>query len=290
MSQPKNKNRLSGIGRYLTSTVSVALVLLILGIVGAIGIAGRQLSDNIRENLGFNLVMADDIDQATVDRYKQLFTNAPYVSSYEYLSADDILRQEQELIGEEDIVGILGVNPYQPEFNIKVKARYANVDSIRAITAPFKNVPEITEVPEHAELVNEVTSNLRTLSMILLAVAAALLAISFVLINNTVRLTIYSRRFLLHTMRLVGATASFIRRPIVNANIVCGLVAGLLASAILWGMLSFLSTKPETAGILFMSDMLPLFVAMPAAGVVICALTSVFATNKYLRRSYDQLF
>lgn len=286
----RKQSKFRKILRQLTPTVSVALVLLMLGITGVLAIAGRAVSDNIKENLGFNLVLRDDATEADANALKQLFTGAPYVASYEYLSAEEILHQEEALIGE-DIVEVVGVNPYQPEFNVRVKAAYANVDSISRITEPFHTNDLIDTVQVHTDMVNEINSNIRSLSIGLLVVAIALLVISFVLINNTVRLTIYSRRFLLHTMRLVGATDGFIRRPIVRLNALCGLVAGILGSLMLIGLMSVASnTNPELSRVLAVNSLWPVFAGMMVLGIVICALAAWFATNKYLRQDYDDLF
>ena len=288
--EKKKTSIFSTLSKQLTATVSVALVLLILGLVGSLAVATRSVTDTIKENLGFNLIMADSLPDAEINAFKQRFNSAPYVASYDYFSADEILRQEEAEIGE-DIVEVIGVNPYQPEFNVRVKADYASVDSIAAITAAFDNMSQVSKVAVHTEMVRDINTNIRALSLILIAVAAALLLISFVLINNTVRLTIYSRRFLLHTMRLVGATAGFIRRPIIVTNIVNGVVAGALAIVALCAIRYYaVSIGPDVEMALPWSDMTLIFAAMIVLGVIICGLASLFATNKYLRQNYDDLF
>lgn len=274
----------------MTPIISVALVLLILGIVGVLAMTGRKVSDNIKENLGFNIIMADDAPQESITSIKQMFTTAPYVAAYEYMSADDILTQEEALLGE-DIVEIVGVNPYQPEFNVRVKAAYADVDSINAIVAQFRPLAEVDSVIVHAEMVREINHNIQSLSLGLLIVALALLAISFVLINNTVRLTIYSMRFLLHTMRLVGATDGFIRRPIVRMNLLSGFIAGIVGALLLWGLVGLaMKANPEVMMLLDGSELLPVYAAMPLTGMLICGIAAWTAAGKYLRRDYDELF
>jgi cell division transport system permease protein len=288
MSKKHNKY-LSSFSRQLISIVSVALVLLILGIVGSLGIAGHTLTQNIKENMGFNLVLSDQVDEAAVNALKQRFNAEPYISSYEYLSPEEILQQEEKEIGE-DIVAVLGVNPYQPEFNIRVKAAYASVDSINKIVEPLRQLDTVADVTVHTEMVREINANIHTLSLILLAVALALMLISFVLINNTVRLSIYSRRFLLHTMRLVGATGGFIRRPIILQNLLNGAIAGVLACLMLFGIVWAVRVEPDVERALDWAGMLPVFALIVVVGMVICAAASWFATNKYLRQSYDDMF
>lgn len=287
----RRRNRLfSGLSKQLTSVVSVALVLLILGIVGALAIAARSVTDSIKENLGFNLVMQEDTPQESINRFKQMFNSVEYVSSYEYMSAEEILRQEEMLIGE-NLIEVIGVNPYQPEFNVKVKAEYASVDSIEKIVSPFKSMPQVADVSVHTEMVREINANIKTMSVVLVAVAAALLLISFVLINNTVRLTIYSRRFLLHTMRLVGATAGFIRRPIVVSNIGNGLAAGVIAVFMLSGIrLYAVGIDPDIDLALSWGDLAFVYAGLIVTGMLICSLAAYVATNKYLRQDYDEMF
>lgn len=292
MENRKKKNR-AGIGKQITATVSVALVLLILGIVGSLAIATRSITDNIKENLGFTLIIDESATEPQIDQLKQRFTSAPYVASYSYMSADDILQQEETVVGF-DIDEVIGVNPYQPEFNVKVKSQFANADSLKAITGELAALPQVDHPVVHTEMVNDINSNIRAVSMVLVAIAAALLIISFVLINNTVRLTIYSHRFILYTMQLVGATAAFIRRPIIWRNIVCGIIAALLAIAMLVGIRFLIDSDPQTKGeigtALPWGDLAIIFAGMVALGVIICGLASYLATNKYLRQDYDDLF
>lgn len=289
----KKKKPFSGLGKQITATVSVALVLLILGIVGSLAIAAGRITDNIKENLGFTLVLDDNISESDVNSLKQRFTAADYVASYSFLSREEILQQEEKLVGF-DIESTVGANPYQPEFNIKVKAAWANGDSIAAAVASLEKLDGVDHGVMHTEMVDDINRNIRTISMVLLAVAAALLVISFVLINNTVRLTIYSRRFLLHTMQLVGATEGFIRKPILVRNMLSGLIAAFIAGALLSGILFLVNSDPQTSQeigrALPAADMLLIFGGMLFAGLLICALAAWFATNKYLRQDYDDLF
>lgn len=289
----KKKKLFSGLGKQITATVSVALVLLILGIVGALAIATGRITDNIKENLGFTLVLDDNIAESDVNSLKQRFTTADYVASYSYLSREEILRQEEELVGF-DIESTVGANPYQPEFNIKVKAAWANGDSIDKAVASLSELDGVDHAVTHTEMVDDINRNIRAISMVLLAVAVALLVISFVLINNTVRLTIYSRRFLLHTMQLVGATEGFIRKPILLRNMVSGLIAAVIAIGLLTGIFFLINSDPQTSQeigrALPAADIAVIFAGMIVAGLLICGLAAWFATNKYLRQDYDDLF
>ncbi|MBD5211375.1 MAG: cell division protein FtsX [Bacteroidales bacterium] len=290
MSQSKKRTSLMSVGKHFTSTVSVAMVLLILGIVGCAAFAAGNLARHIRENLGFDIVMKMDVDMTQINAMKQRLTSSGFVSSYDYLSPEQILEQENHYL-DTDIADLLGFNPYQPEFNVKVKAEYATVDSIDRIVAPLRALVPVDEITVHTDTVKAVNTNIGSISLILLALAGALLVISFVLINNTVRLTIYSARFLLHTMRLVGATNGFIRRPIIISNIFNGIIAAAIAILLLCGVRIYaVSIDPDLEALLPWTDLVYVFAGVIAGGILICGVASWIATNKYLRQSYDELF
>lgn len=277
-------------GKHLTSTVSVGMVLLILGIVGCAAFAAGNITRHIRENLGFNMVMKMDADMTRINDMKRRLTAADFVASYDYMSPEEILEQENAYLGS-DVEELLGNNPYQPEFNVRVKAQYASVDSLDKIIAPLRNIDSVEEITVHTEMVESVNSNIGTLSLVLIALAGALLIISFVLINNTVRLTIYSARFLLHTMQLVGATNAFIRRPIIVGNILNGILAAAVAILLLCLLRVYaVSIDPDLALALPWSDLIYVFLGVVAGGIIICGTASWIATNKYLRQSYDDMF
>lgn len=277
-------------GKHLTSTVSVGMVLLILGIVGCAAFATGNITRHIRENLGFNMVMKMDADLTRINDMKKRLTASDFVASYDYMSPEEILEQENAYLGS-DVEELLGTNPYQPEFNVRVKAQYASVDSLDKIISPLRNIDSVEEITVHTEMVESVNSNIGTLSLVLIALAGALLVISFVLINNTVRLTIYSARFLLHTMQLVGATNAFIRRPIIIGNILNGILAAVVAILLLCLLRVYaVSIDPDLALALPWSDLIYVFLGVVAGGIIICGTASWIATNKYLRQSYDDMF
>ncbi len=288
--QKRKRKIFSGFTAQLTSTVSVALVLLLIGIIAFLGIAGRSLTDNIKENMGFNLVLSDNVTVPEVNKVKQVLTSSPKISSIRYFSKEDALQQWQKDTGE-DLLAMLGVNPFAGEIEVKVKASYADTDSIAAIVEQWRGVKYVDEIVVNDQMTDSINRNVRSIALVLSIVAAALLFISFALINNTVRLTVYSRRFLIHTMKLVGATGGFIRRPIVAQNMVCGLIAGVVASLILGGLVAYFVTSdpalaplvPVLAGVMVMAGLIVL-------GIIICGASATFATNKYLRTSYDNMF
>lgn len=290
MSQSNKRTSLMSFGKHLTSTVSVGMVLLILGIVGCAAFAAGNITRHIRENLGFNMVMKMDADLTRINDMKKRLTASDFVASYDYMSPEEILEQENAYLGS-DVEDLLGTNPYQPEFNVRVKAQYASVDSLDKIISPLRNIDSVEEITVHTEMVESVNSNIGTLSLVLIALAGALLVISFVLINNTVRLTIYSARFLLHTMQLVGATNAFIRRPIIIGNILNGILAAVVAILLLCLLRVYaVNIDPDLALALPWSDLIYVFLGVVAGGIIICGTASWIATNKYLRQSYDDMF
>lgn len=290
MSNPKKRTSLMSFGKHLTSTVSVGMVLLILGIVGFAAFAASNITKHIRENLGFNMVMSMNADMTQINAMKSRLTSSEFVSSYEYLSPEEILEQENAYL-DTDVVGLLGTNPYQPEFSVKVKSEYASVDSLNKIIAPLRSMPIVEEITVHTEIVESINANIGSLSLILVGLAGALLVISFVLINNTVRLTIYSARFLLHTMQLVGATNGFIRRPIVLGNILNGVLAAVVAIGLLVLMRVYaVNVEPDLALALPWGDLVIVFLGLVAGGMLICGIASWISTNKYLYQSYDDMF
>ncbi len=288
--EKKGKKGISTFSAQITSTVSVALVLLLLGIISMLGIAARSITTEIRENMGFSVIFSDTATVNNVNSLKKHFSTSPGVSGIIYFSPEDALQKWQEETGE-DLVKVLGINPLPGELEVKVKARYASTDSINSMIAPLKKLPYVSEISVHSDMVDSINHNIKSIALILTIVAAALLFISFALINNTVRLTVYSRRFLIHTMKLVGATGGFIRRPIINSNMLSGLVAAIIADLLLAGALFYLHSADKViAAALPWEEAAWVFAGIIVIGIAICSIASLFATNKYLRSDYDDMF
>ena len=288
--EKKGKKGISTFSAQITSTVSVALVLLLLGIISMLGIAARSITTEIRENMGFSVIFSDTATVNNVNSLKKHFSTSPGVSGIIYFSPEDALQKWQEETGE-DLVKVLGINPLPGELEVKVKARYASTDSINSMIAPLKKLPYVSEISVHSDMVDSINHNIKSIALILTIVAAALLFISFALINNTVRLTVYSRRFLIHTMKLVGATGGFIRRPIINSNMLSGLVAAIIADLLRAGALFYLHSADKViAAALPWEEAAWVFAGIIVIGIAICSIASLFATNKYLRSDYDDMF
>lgn len=286
----RHSARISTFGSQITSVISVALVLLILGILAMTLEASRSLSDDIRRNIGFVVKLSPSASADDVNRVKHLFSASPAIDSYVFASPDNILAEESRLMGE-DLGEMLDENPFGAEFDVRLKPRYACGDSITAISAVIAADDAVDEIVTETAVVDSINSVIRRLTAILLAIAAALLIISFVLINNTVSLAIYSRRFIIHTMKLVGATGAFIRRPFLIAGLATGATAAAIAIAVLAAIRAY-STSFDAA----LDSALPwpsmgwIFAGVLACGLLICLIASIIATNRYLRADYDEMF
>lgn len=276
----------------LTATVSVALVLIILGLTALLALAARSVSSDIRQQVGFVVVMAEDASEAQVAAMQRYWKAAPYVAGVRFSSADDVMARWKELAGDDGTdKALLGVNPFSPEFEVSVIGAYCNPDSLKAVTDPLKSMAGVGEIQLHSDLIKAVNNAMRSLTLVLLIVAGCLLIISFVLINNTVRLTIYARRFLIHTMKLVGATPGFIRRPFVVCNVLQGIVAATVAVVVLGGLLLYLATvDPEVIRAVGLEGTAIVFVCLFVLGAAICGLSALLSANKYLKADYDEMF
>ena len=205
--------------QFVTSCISTTLVLLLLGMVVFFVLAAHNLSVYVKENINFSIVISDDMKERDILRLQKNLNKEPFVKSTEYISKKQALEEQTEAMGT-DPQEFLGYNPFSASIEVKLKSAYANTDSI---------AKDIQDVLYQKELVNAVNDNIRKISLLLLGLAVILTLISFALINNTIRLAVYSKRFLIHTMKLVGANWSFIRRPFLRRNFWTGVLAAALA-------------------------------------------------------------
>lgn len=275
-----------------TATVSVALVLVILGIAAMVGVATHRLSQSVRDNMGFVVIFNEDVTADDIAGVTEHLKSTGAVSRTEYSSPDDILARWQKMVGEdEDILRLANVNPFTAELEVIVNPAYASADSIGGLVAPLALMPQVGDVKIHSDLIDNVNATLRSVSLTLVAIAIALLVVSFVLIFNTVRLSVYSKRFIINTMQLVGATSGFIRRPFLSESVVNGAVAGVIASLIVTAMLYSCRTLDGTiASILDWGTAGLVMGGMVITGMLICLIAALFACNRYLSLSYDELY
>ena len=289
MSKEK-KSKISYFQSNFTSTVSVALVLLLVGVVAFLGILADSFADRLKENVGFNVVMRGDATADDIIEMDKMWKSQPYVARVKYISKEEALESWQKDTGE-NLVELFGINPLSAEYEIYVKSNYAVTDSLTKIGKTLSAIPFVEEVAMHQAEVDTANRNIGNIAVVLLAVAALLIFISFALINNTVRLTVYSRRFLIHTMKLVGAKPGFIRRPFIISNMLNGLIAALVAIALLIAAYFPLSNLDYSINEYFdWTSIIIVFAGLIATGILICGIAAFFAADKYIRLNYDDLF
>lgn len=289
MSSAKESQRISTFGSRLTAIVSVALVVLLLGAAAMIGLCTRSAGAGLQGTVGFTIRLDRDCSQEALEALQGVLAADAGVATARYLSADSILAYERSQLGEIELGP--GENPYSAEIEVKVVPASAGADSIAAMTAAYSGMAGVEEIVAPMEVISSLERTLGRVRTALAVLGAVLLLVSVVLINNTVSLSIYSRRFSIHTMRLVGATAGFIRRPFVRAGVVNGLVASGAACALLCGLrLWAQAVEPLVDVVLPWRSMALLCAVSVLLGVSLTALTSYFATNRYLAKSYDEMF
>ena len=276
---------------HLTTMVSVSLVLLLVGIITFITLSSQKESRNIRERLEVSLVMNDSVSDSYASKVVGNLSELPYVIDAGYIGKAQAIKDWQEETGE-DLETLFGVNPLSPEVYFRVNADYSSPDSLKNIGKYLQTIPGVDDVAlPDAEMVEAMNANIRSLAIILGIVAFVMVIISFVLINNTVHLSIYARRFTIHTMQLVGATNGFIRKPFVINNMIAGLVAAFIAAAILAVSLAAAPHIGWNDVAHYISWGLYACVAggMLFAGPLICCVAAALATSHYLSKDYDEL-
>lgn len=290
----KNKNRNNAVSyfdmQFITSSISTTLVLLLLGLVVFFVLAAHNLSVYVRENINFSVLISDDVKESDIIKLQKRLNKEDFVKETEYISKEQALKEQAEAMGT-DPEEFLGYNPFTASIEIKLHSDYANSDSIAKIEKLIKKETNIREVLYQRDLVDAVNENIRNISLVLLALAVVLTFISFALINNTIRLAIYSKRFLIHTMKLVGASWSFIRRPFLYRNIWSGVLAAIMANAVLMGTAYWLVTyEPELIRVITPEVMLLVSGAVFVFGITITFLCAYLSINKYLRMKASTLY
>ena len=290
----KSKSRNNAVSyfdmQFITSSISTTLVLLLLGLVVFFVLAANNLSVYVRENINFSVLISDDMKETDILKLQKRLNNEPFVKETEYISKKQALKEQTEAMGT-DPQEFLGYNPFTASIEIKLHSDYANSDSIAKIEKLIKRNINIQDVLYQKDLIDAVNENIRNISLVLLALAVMLTFISFALINNTIRLAIYSKRFLIHTMKLVGASWGFIRRPFLKRNIWSGVLAAFIADTILMGAAYWLvSYEPELIRVITPEVMLLVSGAVLVFGVVITFLCAYISINKYLRMKANTLY
>ncbi len=276
--------------QFITSSISTTLVLLLLGMVVFFVLSANNLSNYVRENIGFTVLVSDDMKESEALKFQQRLNAEAYVKESVYISKEQALKEQTEAMGT-DPAEFLGYNPFTASIEIKLNAAYANSDSIAWIEKEILAEKKVMEVSYPQDLLDSVNRNIQRVSLFLIGLAGLLTLISFALINNTIRLAVYSKRFLIHTMKLVGAGWGFIRRPFLVRNVWVGILAALLADALLMGM-AFMLVKyePQLIEIITPNSLLVVMASVFVFGVVITWLCAYVSINKYLRMKASELY
>lgn len=275
---------------YLTLIVSISLVLFLLGVLGLVILNARGLSDYFRESLSFSVMLDEEAKEADIRMLQKDMDAKPYVKSTEYISKDQAAAKLKSDLGE-DFINFLGYNPLSPTIDVYLYAGYTHPDSVAKIEKYILEYPFVKEVYYQESLLYLINENVRKISIFLLVISSFLFIIALTIINNTIRLSVYSKRFLIRTMQLVGATRSFIRKPFLLRSALHGLVAALISMILLMGML-YLVEKEFFLLITFQSVnmLLLLAAAIICIGILINVVSTFFSVNRYLSISEDKLY
>ncbi|MDE6649446.1 MAG: permease-like cell division protein FtsX [Muribaculaceae bacterium] len=290
--KPHKEIKISNWAVHMTTGVSVTLALFTLGLIAMIWIAANAESKRLMEKIEISVVMDDEAGDDRAMAICDVIRNMGFANNVNFISKEDALRNWKEATGE-DLEHVFGVNPLSPEISFTVSNGYSSVEAVAGIRKQIEVLDGVAEVgTPDSMLIEAMNSNIRKLTVAFTALAAIMLVISFVLISNTVRLSIYSRRFTIHTMQLVGATDGFIRRPFIKANALVGAVSGLVSACVLSALLACSGDLGfnELSSLIDWKWMTGVCVCLIAGGAIICALAALIATTHHLRQDYEDLF
>ena len=287
--QEKNHSGRAGI-QAVTLCISTAMVLILLGLVVLTGLVGRNLSSRVKENLVVTVMLAQDMTDTEAAQLQKKLRERPYMNQMKYVSKEDALKEGVKELGS-DPSEFVGENPFLSSIELTLLADYANNDSLRWIEKELKAIPKVSEIAYQKDLVEAVNKNLAKISLVLLGLAVLLLIVSFSLINNTIRLGVYARRFSIHTMKLVGASWGFIRGPFVRKSVGLGVLAAVIACAVLGGLVYALYRyEPEILTVLTWKELAITGGAVLLFGVIITAICAHISVNKFLRMKAGELY
>ena len=285
-----NKRRMAG--SYFMSLMSIALVLFLLGVFALLMMHAQKLSNHLKENIGFEVVMNSNVKEDNILKLQKELDAMPAVKSTTYITKDEAIRRLSEDLGE-DFLQWLGNedNPLLPSIDVRFKADYANNDSLNLIQAQLLKNKDIKEIYYHKSLVNLINQNMNRIGLGLMIASLVLLIIAITLIRNTIRLSIYSKRFLVRSMQLVGATPAYIRRPFIRSGIAQGFFGALIAIAFLALLLYGLYQRlPELTLVQDYTIIICIFGGIIVLGILLGGLSTRSALRKYLNADVDKLY
>ena len=275
---------------YITSIISITMVLFMLGLLGMIILHGKKLSDYVRENISISVMLKDNLSDDLIQDYMNRLQRTQYVKQAEFITREQAAKELSNELGE-DFVQFLGYNPLPASIDLQLKAGYANTDSITRIEKQLLSSNLVKEVVYQKSLIDQVNSNISKISLVILSFSLILLIISVILINNTIKLSIYARRFLIRSMQLVGATENFIRLPFLKRSIVHGVIAAVIADVLLIGTIYLARQRiPEIIALEDVKVFAIFFLGILVLGVILSAFSTWISLNKFLRMKIDNLY
>ena len=261
-----------------------------LGAIGILLLTAHRISKYVKENVGFSVFLKDQVKEADIYQLKKTLDAETYTRSTRYITKDDAAKEFTEELGE-DFSGFLGYNPLSASIELRLNARYANNDSIQQIESRLQSLDEVKEVSYQKSMIHILNENINKISLIILAFSALLFIIAVSLINNTIRLSVYSRRLLIRTMQLVGATNTFIRRPFLLRSVLHGICSAFIAMSIL--VFSLYWAEGQLEDVISVKDVQiigGLFLIVFFLGITLSWISTYFAVNKYLNIKTDELY
>ncbi len=275
---------------YFTSTISITLILFLLGILTLVLVNAGRLSNYVKEKIGFTLVLHENTKEVEIARLQKVLNSTGFVKSTKYIDKEAAALELQEELGE-DFMGFLGFNPLFSSIEIKLNANYTHPDSLAVLEKDLLEYPQIKEVYYQRNLVTVINDNVKKVSMFLLLFSVLMAFIFIALINNTIRISIYSQRFVINTMQLVGATRAFIRKPFIQKSMYFGILGSLISFLLIIGLL--ILYRNELNGVINVYDfkmMGILFFTICFLGLLISWGSTRLAVNKFLKLKFDELF
>ena len=291
MKTSKNKTLNRRILSSSTSVViSLSLVLFVVGLLGLVLINAQKLSDYVKENIGFTIMLKDGVNEIETLKFQKILDASDFAKSTSFTTKEQATADLKTDLGE-DFVEFLGYSPLLASIDVKLNAKYGNTDSLQIITNELSENANVFEVYYQKDLIDKLNSNVNRLSFFLLIFCVLLFFIAFALINNTIRLSVYSKRFLIRTMRLVGATNSFIQKPFLSKGIYQGIYSSLFAIFMLIGAIQLV--QGDTANMLNIDDLKIIgivFLLILASGLFISIFSTFFAVRKFIKLNENELY
>lgn len=274
----------------IITIVSTSLVLILLGLVIMSVLTARNLSDFFRERLTVTVMLQESLSDGEAYRMKKVFQKKPYIHRADYISRQQALKEQTAAMGANP-VEFIGANPFQPSYELQLRPDCANTDSLKWISKEIGHIKGVSEVSYPEDLMRSVNDNLNRMNLCLLVLAGLLMFISFALINNTIRLGIYSKRFLIHTMKLVGASWGFIRRPFLLRALLTGLLSSLVALGVLGAGVYYLWLYESGVFVVLDGEVLLITaVGVLLFGLMITVMCCYFSLQKFLKMTAGQLY